>query len=195
MSARPAIVGDPRHSRQLAVGLLAALVVVVVAAVAIPVWMWHRHYDTALAENFDKLDRFRRIAQARPEIARQLEAMSARDPRKFFLRSGPPALSAAEAQESIATLVESSGGRLITRGAPTSRDEGRYRQVTVNVQLTANIFALRKILGAIEGNTPYLFVDNLTIRTQVPATFRPPPGGEPEMFVQFDVSGYAITGS
>ena len=78
--------------------------------------------------------------------------------------------------------------------APTSRDEGRYRQITVNVQLTANIFALRKILNAIETNTPYLFVDNLTVRTQVPANFRPRPGAEPEMFVQFDVSGYALTG-
>jgi len=195
VSARPVMVGDPRRSRQLAVGLLVALVVVVAAAIAIPVWMWHRHYDTALAENFDKLDRFRRIAQARPQIARQLEAMAGRDPRKFFLRSGAPALSAAEAQESIATLVESSGGRLITRGAPTSRDEGRYRQVTVNVQLTANIFALRKILAAVESNNPYLFVDNLTIRTQVPATFKPAPGDEHELFVQFDVSGYAITGS
>ena len=195
MSARPAIVGDPRHSRQLAVGLLAALVVVVVAAVAIPVWMWHRHYDTALAENFDKLDRFRRIAQARPQIARQLEAMSARDPRKFFLRSGPPALSAAEAQESIATLVESSGGRLITRGAPTSRDEGRYRQVTVNVQLTANIFALRKILHAIETNQPALYVENLQLRSQVPANYRPPPGNEPDIYMQMDVTGYSISGA
>jgi general secretion pathway protein M len=166
-----------------------------VAAIAIPVWMLHRHYDVALAENFDKLERFRRIAATRPLVTRQLEAMSTRDPRKFFLRGGAPALSAAEAQESLRTLVESSGGRLITMGAPTSREEGRYRQVTVNVQLTANILALRKILSAVESNTPYLFVDNLTIRTQVPATFRPAPGAEPEMFVQFDVSGYAITGS
>jgi general secretion pathway protein M len=195
VSARPVMWGDPRRGRQLAVGLLVAVVAGLVAAIAIPVWMLHRHYDAALADNFDKLDRYRRIAQTRPQVARQLEAMSTRDPRKFFLRSGAAALSAAEAQESIRTLVESSGGRLITMGAPASRDEGRYRQVTVNVQLTANIFALRKILAAVEGNTPYLFVDNLTVRTQVPATFRPAPGAEPEMFVQFDVSGYAITGA
>ena len=189
------LVTDPRRSRQLAVAILAAACLAVLAAIAIPTWIAHRHYDTALTDNLDKLDRFRRIAATRPVVARELEAMSARDPRKFFLRSGPTALSAAEAQERIRSLVESSGGRLITMGAPTSKDEGRYRQVTVNVQLTANIFALRKILAAIESNTPYLFIQNLTVRTQVPANFRPAPGAEPEMFVQFDLSGYAIAGA
>ena len=79
--------------------------------------------------------------------------------------------------------------------APTSKEEGRYRQITVNVQLTANVFALRKILNAIENNIPYLYVDNLTVRSQVPGNFRPQPGAEPEMFVQLDVSGYSLTGT
>lgn len=190
-----AFVADPRHSRQFAVGILVALVVLVGAAIAIPVWLLNRHYDQALAENQDKLVRYRRIAATRPDLARELEAMRARDARKFYLRGGGTALSAAEAQETVRGLVESSGGRLITMQAPASKDEGRYRQVTVNVQLTANIVALRKILGAIESSTPYLFVDNVMVRTQVPANFKPAPGAEPEMFVQFDVSGYTFTGS
>lgn len=186
---------NPKRSRQLAVGLLVAAIVLIVAGVAIPIWLLHRQYDVALAENAGKYDRYRRIAGTRPELAKQLEAMRAKDTRKFFLRSGAAALSAAEAQETIRALVEQSGGRLITMQAPTSRDEGRYRQVSVNVQLTANIFALRKILHAIENNTPYLFIDNLQVRTQVPPNHRPQPGAEPEMFVSFDVSGYALTGA
>jgi general secretion pathway protein M len=188
-------IADPRRSRSLALGILVAAIVGIVLAIAIPVWMLNRHYDVALAENLDKLDRYRRIAGTRTQVARQLEAMAARDPRKFFLRGGAPALAGAEAQEAVRSLVESGGGRLITMGAPASKDDGHYRQVSVNVQLTANIFALRKILGAIEDNTPYLFVDNLSIRTQVPANFKPAPGAEPEMFVQFDVLGYALTGT
>jgi general secretion pathway protein M len=186
---------NPKQSRRLAVGLLIAAVVVVVAAVATPIWLLHSQYDVALADNAGKYDRYRRIAATRPELAKQLEAMRAKDTRKFFLRRGAAALSAAEAQEAIRSLVEQSGGRLITMQAPTSRDEGRYRQVSVNVQLTANIFALRKILHTIESNTPYLFIDNLQVRTQVPPNHRPQPGAEPEMFVSFDVSGYALTGA
>ncbi len=188
-------IANPAHGRRLAVGLLVVAVVAIAAAVAIPVWLLNHHYDTALADSLDKLQRYRRIAGTRPQVARQLEAMRARDTRRFFLRSGGAALSAAEAQETIRSLVEASGGHLITMQAPASKEEGRYRRVTVNVQLTANIFALRKILYAVETHTPYLFVDNLMVRTQVPSTYKPGPGTEPDMFVQFDVSGYALTGT
>jgi general secretion pathway protein M len=186
---------NPKQTRRLAIGLLLLAIVVVVAAIAVPVWMAHRHYDVALADSADKLERYRRVAGTRPQVAKQLEAMRAKDTRRFFLRSGAPALSAAEAQETIRRLVEESGGRLITMQAPSSKDEGRYRQVMVNVQLTANVFALRKILHAIENSTPFLFIDNLTVRTQVPPNFRPAPGAEPEMYVMFDVSGYSQIGS
>lgn len=185
----------PEKSRHLALGLLIAAVLVVLAAIAVPVWLLNRHYDAALAESIDKLERYRRIAASRPEVAKQLEAMRGKEARRFFLRGGAPALSAAEMQEAMRGVVEANGGRLITMQAPVAKDDGRYRQVTVNVQLTANILALRKILYAVENHVPYLFADNLMVRTQVPANFRPQPGAEPEMFVQFDVSGYSLTGS
>ena len=184
---------DPRQSRRLAVGLLAAVVLAAIALVGIPVWMLHRHYDEALADMTGKLDRYRRIAATRPEAAKQLEALRTKDTRRFFLRPGAPALSAAESQEVVRQLVESSGGRLISLQPPQVKEEGRYRQVTVNVQITANVFAMRKILHAIESHTPYLFIDNLVVRSQVPGNFKPAPGGEPEMFLIFDISGYALT--
>ena len=184
---------NPGQSRRLAVGLLVLVLAAAFAAIAIPVWMLHRYYDKALAENADRLERFRRIAATRGELARQHEALRTKDIRRFFLRSGAPALSAAEAQDAVRGLVEGNGGRLITMQAPSTKDDGRYRQVSVNVQMTANIFALRRILHALETNTPYLFIDNLVVRSQVPANFKPPPGGEPEMFVQFDATGYALT--
>ena len=186
---------DPKKGRHLAVGLLAAVVVALVAAIGIPVWLLHRHYDHSLADYSEKLERYRRIAATRPEAARQLEALRTKDTRRFFLRPGAPALSAAESQEVVRQLVESSGGRLISLQPPVVKEEGRYRQVTVNVQLTANIQALRKILHAIETRTPFLFVDNLMVRSQVPSNFKPGVNSEPEMFVQFDVSGYTLTGS
>lgn len=186
---------NPKQSRQLAVGLLVAAILAVIAAIAIPVWLLNRHYEAALDDATNKLDRYRRIATTRPEVARQLEAMRAKEPRKFFLRSGATAMSAAEAQEALRAIIEAGGGRLITMQAPAARDEGRYRQISINVQLTANIFAMRKILNAIETNTPYLFIDNLLVRSQVPGNFRPGPGAEPDVFVTFDVSGYAQTGS
>ncbi len=185
----------PQQSRRLAIGLLVGLVVAALLAVAVPTWLMHRHYDRALAEAHDRVERLRRIASTRADIARQLDAMRGKDTRRFFLRSGAAALSAAEAQEAIRAIIEQNGGRLITIQAPASRDEGRYRQISVSVQITANIVALRKIINAIENHTPYLFVDSLMVRSQVQSNFKPAPGQEPEMFVTLDVTGFALTGS
>ena len=186
---------NPAQSRRLAIVLLLVAIAAVIAVIGGPVWMMHRYYDANLGDTSEKLERYQRIAAMRPDVAKQLDALRNKDTRRFFLRSGGAALSAAEAQEAVRTLVEGAGARLISLQAPAAKDEGRYRQVTVNVQMTANIFALRKILHAVETHTPYLFVDNLLVRSQVPGNFRPGPGAEPEMFVQFDVYGYALTSS
>jgi general secretion pathway protein M len=183
---------SPEQSRRAAVALLLAATVATVAVIALPFWMLHRHYDAALAESSDRLERFTRKAATRPDVAKQLEAMRGKETRRFFLRSGAPALSAAEAQEMLRSLVEGGGGRLITMQAPVSKEEGRYRQITVNLQLTANMQAVRKILNSIETSVPYLFIDNLKVTSQVPGNFRPQPGNEPEVFVQIDVTSYAL---
>jgi general secretion pathway protein M len=186
---------NPTQSRRAAIGLLFAAALGALAVIVVPFYMLNRYYDGALADYSGKLDRFRRIAGSRTAATQQLEAMRAMEPRKGFLRSGAPALSAAEAQETLRTIIEANGGKLITMQAPVSKEEGRYRALTINVQLSGTIFAVRKILHAVETNQPALFVDNLQLRSQVPANFRPNPGAEPDVYMQFDVTGYSIMGA
>lgn len=186
---------NPQRSRRTAVGLLIAAALGVLAVVIVPFWLLNRHYDAALADMGDKLDRYRRISASRSVATQQLEAARALEPRKGFLRTGAAALSAAEAQEAMRSMIEANGGRLITMQAPVAKDDGRYRQLTVNVQLTGNIFALRKIIHAIETNQPALFIESLQVRSQVPANFKPNPGNEPDLYMQMDVSGFAVPGS
>lgn len=185
---------NPRHGRRLALGLLVLAIIAIVGPVAFLVWSVNRYYDNELSSKQERIARYQRIAATRADVAKQLDAMRSKEPRKAFLRSGATALSAAEAQEAVRSIIESNGGKLITMQAPSSREDGRYRQITVNVQLTANVQALRRILHTIETNTPALFVDNLMIRSQVSGQHRPAPGQEPEMFVHFDVNGYTLSG-
>ena len=97
---------NPTQSRRLALLLAVGALAALVALVGIPAWMMHRYYDASLADTSDKLDRYRRIAAMRPEVTRELEALRNKDTRRFFLRSGAAALSAAEAQEVVRTLIE-----------------------------------------------------------------------------------------
>ena len=185
----------PQRSRRTAAILLLAAALGVLVVVVVPFYLLNRHYDAALADMSDKLDRYRRIAASRGTATQQLESIRALEPRKGFLRTGAAALSAAEAQEAMRSMIEANGGRLITMQAPVAKDDGRYRQLTVNVQLTGTIFALRKILHAIETNQPALFVESLQVRSQVPANFKPNPGNEPDVYIQMDVSGFAVPGT
>lgn len=184
----------PEKRRQAALGLAAAAAAIAVAVVALPVWLMHRHYDAALDDIDRRLARYERLAAARPDLQKKLDAVRATAGRKYFLKASVPSLSAAEIQERVRQFVEAQGGRLISVQVAQPKEEGRFRQITVTVQANANIAALRKILRAVETGEPYLFVDSLTVRAQVPPGFKPAPGFEPEMFLQMDVTGYAVTG-
>ena len=178
--------------KRLAIGLLAAGVVLLLAIFALPVWLVHRHYDDALEEIEKRLTRYERLSATRPQLQAKLEAVRALNSRKYFLKASAASLAAAEIQERAKNFVEANGGRPISVQVAAPKDDGRFKQVTVTVQLNANITALRKILYAIESSEPYLFVDNVMIRSQVPPGFKASPGFEPEMFIQFDVSAYAV---
>ena len=118
------------------------------------------------------------IAAQAPELRRALEAMKERDGRRFFLKNTAPNLAGAELQELVqgddreATAAASRRAR--TR---RPRDEGRFRQIGVNVQFFATTPALQKILNALESQLPYLVVDNLTVRPlNAFRGFKPAPG-------------------
>lgn len=190
-----AILGwPPERRRKAALAFLAGAVVASLLLVALPVWLAHRHYDVALEDIDKRLARYERLSAARPALERKLEAVRAMGSRKYFLKASAASLSAAEIQERVRQFVEGSGGRMISVQVGQPRSEGRFRQVAVTLQLNANVAALRRILYAMETGEPYVFIDSLMVRAQVPPGFKAPPGVEPEMFIQLEISGYAITG-
>jgi general secretion pathway protein M len=182
----------PEKRRQAAIAFLVAALLIAGAIVALPLWLAHRHYDDALEDMGRRLERYERMMAARPMLEEKLEAVRAMNSKRFFLKASAASLSAAEVQERVRQLVEGGGGRLISVQVGQPREDGRFRQVSVTVQLNANIMALRRILLAAETAEPYMFVDALTVRSQVPPGYKGMPGLEPEMFVQLDISGFTI---
>jgi hypothetical protein len=183
---------SPARQRALAVGLFVLLVVAVVAVVLGPVLLLHRHYDTAITDTSDRLQRYQRVAARAPELRVALAAMQQRDGRRFFLRNTAANLAGAELQELVKAAIEGNGGRITTSQNTSPRDDGRFREIGVNVQFFATTPALQKILLAIETHQPYLIVENLTARPlNAFRGFKPAPGQEPELNVQLDVGAWA----
>jgi general secretion pathway protein M len=182
----------PARQRLLAVGILAILLAALVGMLVVPVVLLHRHYDEAIADLSGKLVRYRRVAAQAPELRTGLEAMKAKDGRRFYLQNTAANLAGAELQETVKAAIENNGGRITTSQNTATRDDGRFRQVGVNVQFFATTAALQKILATLESQQPYVVVDNLTARPlNAFRGFKPGPGQEPELNLQLDVSAWA----
>ena len=183
---------SPQQQRYLAIGLLVAAVVLVLAVALGPIVALHRHYDAAIDDLTDRLERYRRVAAQAPELRRALELVKEKDGRRFFLKNTAPNLASAELADLVRAAIENNGGRITTSQNPGPRDEGRFRQLTVNVQFFATTPALAKILQALDTQVPYL----ARREHDDPAAQRVPrlqagPGQEPENNVQLDVSALA----
>ena len=185
---------SPAQQRALALTMFVAVLVIVLLVLLGPLILLHRHYDRAIAETTDRVAHLRRIAAQAPELRRALDSMKERDGRRFFLRNTAPNLAGAELQELVKAAIESNGGRITTSQNTSPRDDGRFKQIGVNVQFFATTPALQKLLGALESQQPYLLVDNITVRPlNAFRGFKPGPGMEPEVNVQLDVSAFAYS--
>lgn len=187
----------PRQSRMLALSLLLVLLALIITIIAAPVFWLHRHYDQATEQQLDLLARYSRVGASGPELTKQLDVLKAKGARSFFLKNTVPALAASEVQETVKGVVESNSGKISSMQIPEHKDDGNYRKVTVNIQMSASVSATQKIFHALETQRPYFMLDNVTIRStawkgQSGANV---PGPEPEYAVQFEVAGYAVLGA
>lgn len=183
----------PRQSRALAVGLLALAVLLALALLIVPVLLLHRHYDTVIDALQGRIEVYRRVAAQAPELKKALDGLRVMDGHRFFLRNTAPNLAGAELQDLVRGAIENNGGRITTIQTSQPRDDGRFRQIGINVQLFATTPNLQKILYALEAQTPYATVENITVRPlNAFRGFKPPPGSEPELSVLLDVSAFAL---
>jgi hypothetical protein len=183
----------PKQSRTLAVALLVLAVLLGIALLLAPFLLLHRHYDVAIEALQDRLEVYRRVAAQTPELKRSLEALRAKDGRRFFLRNTAPNLAGAELQDLVRAAIENNGGRITTIQTAQPREDGRFRQVGINVQLFATTPNLQKILYALETQTPYALIENITVRPlNAFRGFKPAPGSEPELSVLLDVTGFSM---
>ncbi len=182
----------PGHSRALAVLLLIVAALLLLSLLIAPWLMFHRHYDVAIESMADRLERYRRVAAQGPEYRKALDALRAKDGRRFFLKNTAPNLAGAELQDMVKAAIENNAGRLTTISITAPKDDGRFRVIGVNLQLFATTANLQKILYAIETQQPYLVVENLRISPlNAFRGFKPVAGSEPEVNVLLDVAGFA----
>lgn len=181
----------PAQSKAAALALLLAVLALAAAAVATPLWLLNRRYDAALEDATTRLQRYARIAGMREGLQKKAIQVNALGKTPHFLKSASPALAAAELQEQARVVLEANGGKLNSIQILPPKDEGAYRQVSVSMQLTTPLSGLKAMLHALESARPYLFIDNFSVRSPMAFVVRNP-AVEPDLAVQFDLTGYAL---
>lgn len=185
----------PVQSKAGALAILLLIFASVVSAIAFPLWLLNRRYDLAVEDAAVRLDRYSRIVGMREGLQTKAIEVKALEASHHFLKSGSPALAAAELQERAKAILDENGGKLDSIQILPHKDDGIYRQVSVSLRLSAPLSSVKAMLHAFESARPYLFVDNFSVRVTNFSTVRNDSAGESDLSVQFELTGYALKGA
>ena len=139
------------------------------ASVALP-WSQRMHeLDEQLARGADQLERYQRLVATLPSLRAELEREQANDDFKaFYFDAETPALAGARLQSEVQEVVRSAGARPIsTQILPVDKNEQPPR-VRIRTQLQGTTEELLDVLYRIEEARPFLFVDQMSIRSTTP---------------------------
>jgi general secretion pathway protein M len=151
--------------RWLAVGLLAALLLILLVAVFVPAvskWSELREEKDQLAI---KLRQYERILAGKDTIVKNMGSVKeAIQEQNYFNSQNTEALASAEVQEFIKKVIVDAGGRLSSTQALPVKSKDKFSLLTVSVRMTGNSEVLRSVLYRLETSTPLIIIDQLDIR-------------------------------
>ena len=192
------------RDRWLALGLLLAVLVFAYLLLVHPWWTQPMRDTQASIEALQERSvRARAQLQQAPEVAARLRDALAIERRvSVFLPEASAELAFAGLAQRLETEVEraspGNAGCAINNRTPMDqpRAETRFEPVTVHVRLRCGNAETAALLHALEGGSPRLFVDNLSVVAQ---GFFERPGGaggeEGGLDVEFDLHGYLAPAS
>lgn len=137
-----------------------------------------------------QLNKFSNAETQIKQIRNEIDSLNSSDTNKDdFLEAGAPAIVAANLQKKLKTIIESSGGNLVSTHAITGKDDDVYPKVTIKVHMQVDMNALQAVLYSLTTNKPLLFTDNLLIQRRHTSSKRQN-RNTGLLEVRFDVTGY-----
>ena len=179
-------------SRLAALALSAGVAFALYIFVAAPIVAGYAETDAAVAQAAESLDRYRRIAAARPALQERLDALKSRQSEiGTYLSGGTDALAGAELQELVTATVASGGGALRSVQILPVKADGGFRRIGVRVQMTATMAQVLRVLHGFEAGSKLLFVDKLEVSNRRARRRRKQPVEmDPALLVRLDLFGY-----
>jgi general secretion pathway protein M len=154
-----------KSQRNLAIGILAGVVVAALLVTAGPIWFANASRQATLDDNYERLQRYQQISARDRELMPQYEALL-RQQRSAgnHLRSETSAVAGAELQQLVKTISGRNSAQILSSQLlPVSEEQG-FLRVALKVRLRGKLPAILQSLYEIETGDVYVFVDNVALR-------------------------------
>jgi general secretion pathway protein M len=185
-----------RHRRLLALLLLIVALVLIVAAIALPALTMNSHYDELIRSMNDQLEVYQRVAQHGDQYQakyQQLQRFQQQDRR--YLQSNTESLATAELQRIVKQVIAGHQGEILSTQVMKMGEEQGFRRVSIRIRMKSTLEDMVQIFHALESRKPYLFLQNITVRSRQVARRRLPANeaikkAMSQLDVDFQLSGY-----
>lgn len=178
-----------RQQQLLALGILALVIAILLTITAVPLWIINRHYLNTISELkshlviLQKAEALDSRLQSHHEQLKQSLARS-----RHYLKSGSEALASASLQGVINRVAGSKGMEVLSTQILPARQESDFIRIALKVRMRGKLDNLLKVFYALETDQPYLFLDNVSVRSNRQRRYMV--NAEPLLDVDFDLIGY-----
>ena len=184
---------SPPASRIVAVGLLLSLIAAAYSFCIAPVWHAYTANKEAIAEQEELLHRYQRLAADAADLSQRLALLRSKPMSgEGYLQGDNETLVSARLQSRIRDVIQAGGGRLTTTQVLAGVDDDGFRRIGVRVTMTADTLELQKVLHRLEGDRPYLFLDNVDVSGE---QSRGRDGRDDALTISFDAYGFMRAGA
>ena len=166
------------RGRLVALALLLIPVILLARFVVWPLVTTYASSGSALEATRDKIARYQRLLNELPALEAAVSELDRKNPLDPYLLSGKNrALAAANLQRSLQEAAEKHGVTILSLRVRPSVAEAQMERIAVEARLRADIRPLRELLYYVETTTPYMFVDDLSIKVRRSRRARSAPTG------------------
>jgi len=155
-----------KQQRQLAVGILSTVILLVLAVTVLPVLTVNAAYNTQIKQLQTRLERLRSNVTADEALRPQYEQLvRSQSTTGHHLKSDTEAVAAAELQRIVKRIVSRNDTQILSTQIIPAGEEQGFIRVALKVRLRGSLDGIVQSLYDIEANSTFLFLDKMSIRS------------------------------
>jgi general secretion pathway protein M len=182
-----------KQRQLLALAILALVAVLIFTLLVAPLWAVNRHYLDTVDGLSRRLQILERTASEGDELRSQHEQLKRSLARnRHYLKSTSEALAAANLQGIIERVAGSKNMEVLSTQILPSSTEAGFTRVALKVRMRGSMDNTVKVFHALETGQPYLFLDNVSIRSHARRRIGKFKIGQDLLNVDFDLIGYML---